>query len=154
MKIADISAELKRLLAEAKRAGVSSELEGVVDKWLDVNSRSSLTLKQAETLLTGSSAPSKTQRGARKPPKPKRDPAAVSKTIEQIVATLSATFNNDMTFEASVKEAEDSSLTKDNVVAIYNQLFRTDKKFSKSVRKPDLFNAIRRERIARVRYRS
>jgi hypothetical protein len=77
-----------------------------------------------------------------------------AKTIEQLAAKLRETFMSDASFEAAVSEAAASNLSKENVVQLYNRLFDTNRKFSKALTKPDLFNAIRRDRIARVRARS
>lgn len=78
----------------------------------------------------------------------------MAKTIEQIADKLRANFMSDTNFEAAMSEATECGLTRDNVVQLYNKLFDTERKFGKSVTKPDLFNAIRRDRIARVRARS
>lgn len=84
----------------------------------------------------------------------KKDSALMAKTIDELASKLRENFMSDTAFEATVNEAAASGLSKDNVVALYNRLFETKRTFPRSATKPDLFNAIRRDRIARVRARS
>lgn len=77
--------------------------------------------------------------------------AEMSSTIDQIAAKLRAAFPSDAAFEALITEPTVQSLSKPNVVALFNRVFDTSRTFPKAVTKPDLFNAMRRERISRVR---
>jgi len=74
-------------------------------------------------------------------------------TIQQLAARLERAFENDSGFEAAVSQAEASGLTKDNVVELYNRVFRTSRNFPKNVTKPGLFKAIRQDRLKKVRDR-
>lgn len=84
-------------------------------------------------------------------PRRRRGPQDVSQGVKDLIAKLRSAFGDDSTFEQTVDDA--SKLPKAAIVEVYNGLFETSKKFPKSVTKPDLLNALRRERIARVRYR-
>jgi hypothetical protein len=137
--------ELKMLLDELRRRGGSApspELNSFLESLGRRNVR--------KTRLSEATEPSREKVAKRRV----RDPDAMAKTIKELAAKLRASFMSDLQFEAAVTEAAECKLTRDNVVQLYNELFETDRKFSKSASKPDVFNAIRRDRIARVRARS
>ena len=75
----------------------------------------------------------------------------MAQTIAELSARLKANFASDESFEQGVKALESSGLTKANVVKVYNAVFDTEKSFPKSVTKAALLNALRKDRIARVR---
>ncbi len=75
----------------------------------------------------------------------------MSKTIEELATKLRNAFESDSSFEAAINEPKVQKLSKPNVVTLFNRVFNTTRAFPKSLTKPDLFNAIRRERINRVR---
>lgn len=140
-------AELQSLLADLETRGgkmPSPELRAFLE---------TLSKRNARNARLSSANESSGSKGvARKRRRP--DPQTMAKTVEQLVAKLNAAFMSDASFEKVVQEAASSDLTKENVVKLYNELFATERKFPKSATKPDLFNAIRRDRIARVRARS
>lgn len=138
--------EILRLLAELEMLGGSSASPDLMKFLASLQAR-----KERKVRLTGASdAAPKTSVAKRRV----RDPAAMSKTIEELAAKLRTHFMSDAQFEVVMSEVANSNLSKDNVVQLYNAVFETDRKFGKSMTKPDLFNAIRRDRIARVRARS
>jgi hypothetical protein len=137
--------ELHKLLAELEASGgtrPSAELREFL------NSLSKRTERKTQLTTANDHSPN----GVAK--RRVRDPAAMAKTIEELARRLRTHFMSDDQFEAAIAEAANSNLSKDNVVQLYNAVFETDRKFGKAMTKPDLFNAIRRDRIARVRARS
>jgi hypothetical protein len=139
------SAEIEALLAELEARGgtrASNELREFLASLSKKNER--------KTRLTtaNDASPNRVAR------RPARDPVAMAKTIEELAGKLRTHFMSDANFEAAMAEVANSNLTKDNVVKLYNAVFETDRKFGKALSKPDLLNAIRRDRIARVRARS
>lgn len=75
----------------------------------------------------------------------------MSKTIDELAAKLREAFASDSSFEEAINAPTVQKLSKSNVVTLFNRVFETSREFPKSLTKPDLFNAIRRERVARVR---
>jgi len=138
-EISALLAELERLGGEKPSLALRSFLRSLANR------------NDHKVQLGISESPSKRLRVAKSA---KKDPALMSKTIEELAAKLRQNFMSDAAFEATVSEAAASGLSKDNVVSLYNQLFDTRRTFPRSATKPDLFNAIRRDRIARVRARS
>jgi len=135
--------ELQQLLGELKRLGgpnPSPELEAFLRELGRRNVR--------REALGNDVGPSGGTRVARK--RRVRDLEAMARTIEELARKLRAAFKSDAQFEAVISEASKSDLTKDNVIKLYNTLFETNRKFGGST-KPEVYNAIRRDRIARVR---
>ncbi len=137
------AAELQQLLGELKRLGGSSpspELTAFLSSFGKRNVR--------KEPLSVDAGPSESTRVARRPRV--RDPEAMARTVEDLARKLRAAFRSDAQFEAVISEASKSDLTKDNVIKLYNVLFETNRRFGGST-KPQVYNAIRRDRIARVR---
>lgn len=78
----------------------------------------------------------------------------MSKTIDELAARLRSAFENQASFETVLTGAEAQGLSKANIVTLYNQVFQPEQPLSKSLTKPEILNAMRRERINRVRGRS
>lgn len=144
MKLKLISLELRTLVSKAQEydgsfpsASLETFLKGLENGSLRVS-------KQAPQ--------AKTKRSASKPnSKPKRDAETVAKTISELSLKLKEAFGSDDRFEQTVQAVESSGLSKENVIALYNSVFGAEKSFPKSVTKEALFNAIRKDRIAKVR---
>lgn len=141
MKPTDAVAELKRLLKAGERLGApapSSELTAFLNALAELNGNKPLT----------SSA-----KGSAKRPRVgrKRPEADVSKTIEELAQQLRNAFRNADEFEEVLARADTQGLTKPNVVQLFARTFQTQRKLPAGMKKSDLFNAFRRERINRVR---
>jgi hypothetical protein len=132
--------ELNSLLSELENATGRRPSEGL-RTFLSKLENSSFTISSKSTGKARRQKAPALRRGSRK------DPEAVAQTI----AELKANFASDESFEQGVKALESSGLTKANVVKVYNAVFDTEKSFPKSVTKAALLNALRKDRIARVR---
>lgn len=77
----------------------------------------------------------------------------MAKTIEDLAVKLRAAFDSDDQFERLLQEPHTQKLSKANVVSLFKSVFGTERPLGKSLTKPDMFNAIRRERISRMRAR-
>lgn len=75
----------------------------------------------------------------------------MSKTIEELASRLRDAFQNQASFETVLRAPETQGLSKANIVTLYNQVFRPEQPLAKSLTKPEILNAMRRERINRVR---
>lgn len=75
----------------------------------------------------------------------------MSKTIDELAQKLRDAFNSDDRFESALNDPRVQGLSKANVVTLYNRVFEEPRRLAKSMTKPEVFNAIRRERISRVR---
>jgi hypothetical protein len=136
--------ELRGLLAELEKSkGLVPSL--ALEIFLKDLENGSLTVMAAKKQLKTTS-PASTSKS-----KQKKDPATVAKTISELSSRLRATFGSDDSFEQTVRAVESSGLTKENVIELYNSVFGANKAFPKSVTKQALFNAIRKDRIAKVR---
>lgn len=144
MNISEYLNELRGLLDELKQSnGLVPSL--ALETFLKDLENGSLTVSAANRRL-GTKSRASTLKS-----KPKKDPAAVAKTISELSSRLMATFGSDDSFEQTVQAVESSGLTKENVIELYNTVFGANKAFPKSVTKQALFNAIRKDRIAKVR---
>lgn len=145
MKPGAAAAEIVALLEEAERLGgskMSPELSEFLRELADSGG-----LKKSARRTRGTS----TGGAGGRVPRPPRDEATMSKTIDELAAKLQSAFASDTSFEEVMNEPVVQKLSKPNVVVLFNRVFRTHREFPKSLTKPDLFNAIRRERVARVR---
>jgi hypothetical protein len=136
--------ELNSLLSELENATGRRPSEGL-RTFLSKLENSSFTISSKSTGKARRQKAPALRRGSRK------DPEAVAQTIAELSARLKANFASDESFEQGVKALESSGLTKANVVKVYNAVFDTEKSFPKSVTKAALLNALRKDRIARVR---
>ncbi len=136
--------ELYSLLNELEEATGRRPSEGLKE-FLSKLENSSFTISSKTTGKTRRHKSPVPRRASRK------DPQVVAQTIADLTAKLKANFASDESFEQSVKALESSGLTKATVVKVYNAVFDTDKSFPKSVTKAALLNALRKDRIARVR---
>jgi FtsZ-interacting cell division protein YlmF len=75
----------------------------------------------------------------------------MAKTIDELARKLRAAFHSDDQFESVLSDPEAQTLSKAAVVTLYNRIFEEARPIAKSMTKPEVFNAIRRERISRVR---
>ena len=149
MKPSEAAKEIRELAADLKRLSgldLSPELLAFLDE-LEV-SPGLKAVRKSKTPAVGSS-PKKTPRvGAR----PKRDTEAeMSKTIDEIAKKLKDAFNSDDGFERALTDPQVQTLSKAHVVTLYNRVFEQPRPLAKSMTKPEVLNAFRRERISRVR---
>lgn len=149
MKTSEAARQIIALLEEGVTRGVpaaSAELMTFLEELAQSpglkKSRKKLSTKSRTTSL-GSEARVK----PRKPPKE----VDMSKTIEEIAARLREAFGNQASFETVLNAPETQGLTKANIVTLYNRVFGSEQRLSKSLSKPEILNAMRRERINRVR---
>ncbi|MEZ5972491.1 MAG: hypothetical protein R3C31_11830 [Hyphomonadaceae bacterium] len=75
----------------------------------------------------------------------------MAKSIEELARKLRDAFESEAQFETVLKDPTTQALSKANVVTLYKKVFDVARPLSKSLTKPDVFNAIRRERINWVR---
>lgn len=142
MKPAQAAKEIEKLLREAERLGatpISAQLSSFLQELAACDG-----LKKKSTRRAGSSSPPR-------PPRARKDEAEVAKTIDELAAKLRGAFQSDERFEEVISRPEAQGLSKANVVVLYNRVFETKHKFPAKLTKPDLFEAIRKERIKRVR---
>lgn len=67
---------------------------------------------------------------------------------------LSDAYRHDAEFEQLIAEMRtDRSITRADVIELYHSLFNSDREFTAKTTKPKLVDEIRRERLARVRFR-
>lgn len=142
MTPAEAAKEITKLLQEAERRGmpaISADLHLFLQELAVCGG-----LKKKSTRRAGSSPSGRRPRG-------RKDEAEVAKTIDELAAKLKSAFQSDERFEEVISRPEAQSLSKANVVTLYNRVFETNHKFAAKLTKPDLFEAIRKERIKRVR---
>lgn len=106
--------------------------------------------KKAETKSGESSGNVAPRVGARRKP-PEVD---MSKTINELAQRLRDAFQNPASFETVLNDPSTQGLSKANVVTLFSRVFEPEQPLSKSLTKPEMFNAMRRERINWVRGRS
>jgi hypothetical protein len=151
MKTAEAAKEILALLEEGARRGVASPS---ADLRLFLNELSaSGGLKKPRkvrklTTKTGGSKGSTPRVGVR----PKRPTGVeMAKTIEELANKLRDAFESAASFETVLNDPQTQALSKANVVTLYNRLF--DQQPAPSMTKPEIFNAMRRERINWIRGR-
>lgn len=67
---------------------------------------------------------------------------------------LADTYNHDGEFEQLVAEMRtDRSINRTDAIELYHSLFESDRDFAAKFTKPKIVDEIRRERLARVRFR-
>lgn len=140
MRLEQAARELLELLKEAERLGAkapSPELRAYLD------AAAKRPVKEASTRTD-----SPTLCGRTKRPRPGVD---MSKTIEELATLLRDAFDSDTRFEQVLVRSETQNLSKSNVVTLYKKTFDSPRTLPKSMTKPELFNAFRRERINWVR---
>lgn len=145
MNTKELVGELRELLGQLEAlAGVKPS--NALNAFLAQIESESLTFKKQNT-----SVKSKRVGPTAVKPRTKKDPEAVAKTIGELAARLKANFASDDSFEKTVQAVEDSGLTKEGVVQIYNSVFEVNRTFPKSTTRQALLNALRKDRIAKVR---
>lgn len=77
--------------------------------------------------------------------------AEMSKTIDELAQLLRDSFSSDDRFERALNDPRVQGLSKANVVILFKRLFDDSRPPPKSMTKPEVLNAMRRERISRVR---
>lgn len=151
MKTTQAAKEIIALLEEAVSRGASSpsaELRGFLDE-LALSPGLKKPRKKAETKSRRTSSGSEPRVGTRR----KRPEVDMSKTIEELAARLRDAFENQSSFENVLSAPETQGLSKANIVTLYKRVFGPEQPLSKSLTKPEIINAMRRERINRVRGR-
>ena len=74
--------------------------------------------------------------------------------VHWYVRALRDAYNNDADFEQLIAELRtDRSVDRADVVELYHSLFESERAFAAKLTKPKLADEIRRERLARVRFR-
>lgn len=149
IKPADAAKEILALAEASERLGGPSMSDALRDFVSEMATTSAApAVKRASTIGTRKSANKAPRVGARV----KRiTEADMSKTIDELAQKLREAFYSDDQFERVLTAPETQGLSKANVVTLYNRVFQEPRPISKSMTKPDVFNAIRRERISRVR---
>jgi len=144
MKLDHIFHELRELASKAQALDGTTPSESLATFLKGLENGSLTVSKQTRDLkVKAKASPSKSR--------PKKDAETVAKTICELSSKLKATFSSDQSFEQTVQVVESSGLSKENVIELYNSIFETNKTFPKSVTKLALFDAIRKDRIAKVR---
>jgi hypothetical protein len=148
VKTSQAAKELIALLEEAQRRGAtapSDELRLFLNELAESGGLKKPRKKKV-TSKAGVSTVATPRVGAR----PKRPTgAAMAKTIEDLAKRLRDSFENASSFETVLTAPETQSLSKANVVTLYSRVFNQAP--AKSMSKPEIFSAMRRERINWVR---
>jgi Glu-tRNA(Gln) amidotransferase subunit E-like FAD-binding protein len=144
MNLSSISQELRTLVSKANEFDGSSPSAALETFLKDLENGSLIFSKD-----TAEAKPKR--RASTSKAKPKKDAETVARTISELSSKLRAAFTSDDSFEQTVQALETSGLSKENVIELYNSVFGANKTFPKSVTKQALFNAIRKDRIAKVR---
>jgi hypothetical protein len=153
MKTADAASQIIALLKEGAARGTrppSAELLAFLTE-LAVSPGLKKPRKKAETKNKKSSSGAAPRVGSRRK---RPTEAEVSKTIEELAQKLRNAFENQASFESVLSAPETQALSKANVVTLYNRVFNPEEPLSTSLTKPEIFGAMKRERINRVRGRS
>ena len=148
MNTSQAAKELIALLQEGQRRGTpapSEELQRFLSE-LSESGGLKKPRKKKVTSKTGVSKAASPRVGAR-PKKPTG--AEMAKTIEELAKKLRDSFENPSSFETVLNDPQTQGLSKANVVTLYNHVF--EQQPSKSMSKPEIFNAMRRERINWIR---
>lgn len=145
MKRKELVSEIKELLRRLENLD-GTRPSADLETFLKDLENEALTFKRDDA-----SEKPKRKRAATKAARSRKDPDAVANTIADLAQRLRASFASDESFEANVQAVEASGLTKDAVVQVYNSVFGGNRTFPKSVTKQALLNAIRKDRIAKVR---
>ena len=144
--------EISALLDEAEARGVHASSD--VRAFLRELEASAGLKKPRKETATPSGQISPGDSGSRVASRPKRPVVDMSKTIEELAARLRDAFENSSSFETVLSAPETKGLSKANIVTLYNRVFQPEQPLPKSLTKPEILNAMRRERINRVRGRS
>lgn len=137
--------EISRLLRTLATSGIQvpdQEIFSALTRW-----ENGLLTEEAEILQPKPKSP----RRKKAAPRPEKDEAAVAKKIDDLASRLRDAFPSDENFEKTVQDVESSGLTKSSVIELYKAVFGGGRSFPKSATKQSLLNAIRKDRIAKVR---
>lgn len=148
MKTSQAAKEIIALLEEASRRGASAPSEELRLFLNELATSGGLKKprKRKVTSKTGVSTGAKPRVGAR----PKRPTGVeMAKTIEDLAKRLRDSFESASSFETVLNDPQTQALSKANVVTLYNRVF--DQPPAKSMTKPEIFSAMKRERINWVR---
>lgn len=150
MKTSQAAQELITLLEEGVRRGLPAPSEELRLFLSELATCGGLKKprKRKVTSGTGVSKGAKPRVGTR----PKRPTGAeMAKTIEELAQRLRDSFESSSSFEAVLNDPQVQALSKANVVTLYSRLFEQPP--AKSMTKPEILSAMRRERINWVRGR-
>lgn len=148
MKPSDAATEIHSLADELLARGGAAMSDDLRVFLAELSSISTLPVRKS-TRSTARQSETKTRRVGTSPKRPSK--AEMSKTIDELAKKLRETFNSDDSFEKLLSDPVVQGLSKANVVDLYKRVFDAPRPLAKSLTKPDVFNAIRRERITRVR---
>jgi hypothetical protein len=152
MKTSDAAKEIVALLEEGASRGVrrpSTELQNFLTEMASSPGLKKSRKKSAtKTSRTSSGAAPRVGTRRKKPPE-----VDMAGTIEELARKLREAFENQASFETVLSAPETQALSKANVVTLYNRVFEPEEPLSKSLSKPEIFSAMKRERINRVRGR-
>ena len=149
MKTREAAHQIIALLQEGATRGApvaSAELMAFLQELAE-----SPGLKKPRNKLSTKSRTTSPSSEPRARPRTPRKEVDMSKTIEELAARLREAFGNQASFENVLNAPETQGLTKANIVTLYTRVFGADQRLSKSLTKPEILNAMRRERINRVR---
>lgn len=148
MKTSQAAREIIALLEEGRRRGASAPSDDL-RQFLDELALSGGLKKPRKTKVSSKTGVSKTATprvGAR----PKRPTGVeMAKTIEELAKKLRESFENPSSFETVLSDPQTQALSKANVVTLYSRVFEQPP--ARSMTKPEIFSAMRRERINWVR---
>lgn len=149
MKPADAARELSRIVVASQRLGGPAPSPELQRFLADLAKASGLdAVKKTKTSEGRQKAGGASRVGSRAK---RANGATMSKTIEQLAQKLRDAFQSDEQFERALADPEMQTLPKASMVVLYNCIFDEPRPIAKSMTKTEVFNAIRRERIARAR---
>jgi hypothetical protein len=143
-----LKAEILKLVLELESLGgsqPSDRLRSVLESDSDIVVKKPATRTKQTSPVTSDAA----KVGART--SPKKDATKVTKTISEISTKLKQAFESDSSFEQGVRDLESSGLTKAHVAQVYKEVIGSSKTFPKSVTKEALLDALRKDRIMKIR---
>lgn len=148
MNTSQAAREIIALLEEGRQRGATGPSEEL-RLFLGELAESGGLKKPRKKKVTSSAGVSKVAK-PRVGSRPKRPTGAeMAKTIEELARRLRDSFENPSSFETMLNDPQTQALSKANVVTLYNRVFEQTP--SRSMTKPEIFNAMRRERINWVR---
>lgn len=143
-----LKAEIQRLISELEARGgskPSEALRAALDSDSDIVVKKPASKTKQPSNSTTTSVPKRAKKSNRK------DASQVAYSISEITARLKQAFESDASFEAGVRDLETSGLSKAHVAEIYKEVIGSSKSFPKNATKDELLNALRKDRIMKLR---
>lgn len=153
MRTTDAARAIVALLEEGRRRGAPAPSEELRAFLAELSASPGLRkpVNRRRTPGTGISIRTASRVGARTE---RATEADMAKTIDEMAQKLRGAFDSEERFETVLADPKTKKLSKAGVVTLYNSVFESPRPLARSMTKPEIFNAIRRERINRVRGRS